>query len=436
MSSFAPTEQKHLVIGAGPVGLAMADALTKAGVPFDHIEAKADLGGNWFHGVFKNTHTISSKRSTAYADYPMPESYPDFPSGGLILGYLRAYARDRGLTDRIEMDTKVDKASPRPDGLWLVRLQSGQERIYKGLVICTGHHWDRRWPKYPGAFSGEMVHSKDYYDSEVLKDRRVLVIGGGNSAVDIVCDGARTAASCDLSLRSGYWYMPKMVAGIPTTELPIGKLPVVLQRLLLRAIIALTIGDYRKYGLQKPDHKIFDRHPAFGTEMLGYIRQGRIKPRPGIDRWDGKTVFFTDGSSGEYDLIVAATGFYNSLPFLPDGMITVKNDVVQIYGGAFPAHVRNIYIVGSAQLRGGFGPVLTPLAQLYARLIVEQQSLDQPIGRLLRSLKWPLPTTNLVDPVATRRRIRQAYALLPMLKRQDQRLKGRRRSADDAVAHG
>jgi hypothetical protein len=400
----------------------MADALQRQGLAFDHVDASHGLGGNWRHGVFCTTHIVSSKRATAFADYPMPEDYPDFPSAAQMLAYLEAYARDRGLDHRIELNKAVARARPLPDESWHVTFADGEERVYKGLVVCNGHHWDRRWPRYPGTFTGELIHSKDYKEPSQLAGRRVLVIGGGNSGCDIACEASRVGASCDLSLRSGYWFLPKIAFGRPLTDLPILWLPEFMQRWLLRAIVRVTIGDYRRYGLPWPNHRLFERHPAFGGDLLGAIRLGRIKPRPAISRYEGARVHFTDGSSAEYDLIVAATGFHNSFPFLPDGLVPVENEAPQIYGGAFPENVKNLYIVGATQPRNGFGALLTPAAALYAKLIKLQDELEHPIGHILKSLFQPLPKTPLVNPTAARRKIWRAHHLVLLIRLQGRRL--------------
>ena len=190
-----------------------------------------------------------------------------------------------------------------------------------------------------------------------------------------------------------------------------------LQRLMLRALVRIFIGDYRQYGLQKPNHKLFERHPAFGTEVLNYLRQGRIKPRPDIARFSGTKVHFTDGSVGEFDLIVAATGFNNAIPFLPKSIVRVENDIVQVYGGAFPDTVKNLYVVGWAQPRNGFGAIISPAAKLYAEMIALQDEIELPIGYVLKWRGLKVPTTHLVDPAATRRVIWIAHKVLPLLKR-------------------
>jgi len=423
MSDRSSTSERHLVIGAGPVGLAMGAALKHRGIPFDIVDAGSGVGGNWLHGVYRSAHIVSSKKATEYADYPMPADFPDFPSADQMLSYLNAFARDRGLLPECEFNKSVASVAPEDASRWTVTFADGETRTYKGVIVCNGHHWDKRYPELRGTFAGEILHSKDYRDVSQVEGKRVLVIGGGNSGVDMACDAGRFGESCDISLRSGYWYLPKTFLGRPLTDVPIWGLPIFMQRAILKTIVKLSIGDYRRYGLERPDHKLFDRHPAFGTDLLSAIRLGRVKPRPAIDHVDGNIVTFTDGSTGAYDLIIAATGFYASYPFLPEGLIEVKDNVVQVYGGAFPAGIRGLYIVGWAQARNGFGRLVTPLSDLYARIIAMQDELEFPIGTLMeQSFTQRLPTTHLVDPEKSRREIRLAHLVLPLLKLRDKRM--------------
>ncbi len=414
--------ERLLIIGAGPVGLAMADALKQAGMPYDHVDANGGIGGNWYSGVFDTTHIVSSKGTTAFADYPMPADYPDFPSAKQMREYLEAYARDRGIGEAIEFNKSVAHVAPNTDDSWTVSFEDGETRTYKGVVVCNGHHWAKRFPDIPGTFEGEYIHTKDYHNPDQLKDKRVLVIGAGNSAHDVACEAARVGATCDLSLRSGYWFFPKTAFGRPLTDVPIWWMPIFAQRLALRAIIWATIGDYRRYGLKKPNHKIFDRHPTYGTDLLNYLRLGLVHPREQIERFEGKTVHFRDGTSGEYDMVVAATGFDYKFPFLPEGLIPIDGDVVQVYGGAFPANVKNLYIVGASQPRGGFGRLVTPAAHLYARMIKMQDEIEPPLGAVLKWRRYNPPPTQFLDTESTRRQIWLSNRVLHLLKWQAKRM--------------
>ena len=106
------SRDKLLIIGAGPVGLAMADALKRGGIPYDQVDANSGIGGNWHEGVFDTTHIVSSKGTTAFADYPMPADYPDFPSAKQMLDYLESLCADRGMVDGSNSTSAFLKLDP------------------------------------------------------------------------------------------------------------------------------------------------------------------------------------------------------------------------------------------------------------------------------------------------------------------------------------
>lgn len=409
------TREKIAVIGAGPVGISMGRALKQKGIAYDQIEAEDGVGGNWRHGVYHTAHIISSRKTTEFPDFPMPSHYPDFPSAAQMLEYLNSYVEHYKLSEHIEFNTTVLHAKPVENGLWELLLSTGESRVYDGLIICNGHHWDTRWPSYEGAFEGEMVHSKDYKEPTQLKGKRVLVIGGGNSACDIAAESARTAQSAHLSLRRGYWFLPKTFYGKPTAELLTTWMPVWIQRIHLELLVKIAVGDYRKYGLMKPDHRIFDHHPTINTELLHYLKHGKIKAHPDVKRFDGRFVEFVDGKREEIDLVVCGTGFNVSIPFLEPGVVDIDGSIVKTQWGVVSPHHRQLYIYGWAQARYGFGPLLTPASDLLADLIVLQRRMNHPIGEVLGRMKQPLPKTHLLDPMAALRMVKSAKRSLWML---------------------
>ena len=411
------------LIGAGPVGLGMAKALLEHKIPYEELEADDDLGGNWYHGVYETVHIISSRKTTEYADYPMPEHYPDFPSRQQMLEYLRDYAEKFGLRKHIQLNTKVVMALPLADAKWELELATGEKRIYKGLIVCNGHHWHKRFPNYPGKFEGQWIHSKDYRSPAQLAGRRVLVIGGGNSACDIAAEAARVGKTSRLSVRRGYWFLPKTFFGIPSAEMMKPWFPVWAQRLMIALLVRITVGKYSQYGFPEPDHKIFEAHPTINSELLYYVKHGRIQARPDIARFEGKTVHFVDGQSEAFDLIVCATGYHVSFPFLPPGLVPVKGSVTKLYGGCVLAEYKNLYIIGTSQLRYGFGPVVTPGMELMARMMLAQDQMELPIGLVMKESGVRLPTTHLIDPHAALRGIQRGKRLLPLLLWKEKKLR-------------
>ena len=415
-----------LIIGAGPCGLSHAKALKDAGIAYEQVEADDEVGGNWYHGTYRTAHIISSRRTTEFTDFPMPSDYPDFPSQRQMGDYYELYTDTFNLRPKIEFKTKVTAVRPRADELWDVELANGEQRVYKGVLVCNGHHWHKRFPKYSGEFTGEYIHSKDFKSPEQLAGKRVLVIGGGNSACDVVSEAARVSEMAHLSLRRGYWMTPKTVFGKPSIESPLVHLPVPIQRLLLRVLLRVVVGKYSDYGLPKPDHKIFEKHPTISTEIFHYLKHGRIQPRPDIARFDGRTVHFTDGTRDDFDMIVAATGFYLSFPFLPEGMVPMKNEqLALLYGGCVLPEYKHFYLIGTQQVRYGIGPLLTPASKLVARMIKMQDEMELPIGLVLKESGSPLPDTHLVDPIRSLRQMKIANYTLPLLLRKERRLRKR-----------
>jgi hypothetical protein len=338
--------------------------------------------------------------------------------------YYKLYADTFGLWENIQFKTKVVMCRPLVDESWEVEMQNGEKRIYKGVLVCNGHHWHRRFPSYEGNFSGEFIHSKDYQTPEQLLNKKVLVIGGGNSACDVVSEAARVGAEAHLSLRRGYWFLPKTLFGRPSAESAALYLPVFVQRFFLKLLLKIVVGNYEDYGLPHPDHKLFEHHPTVNSELLHYLKHGKIKPHPDVERFDGKTVYFVDGTSEDFDLIVCGTGFYVSFPFLPEGLVPVKNgNLAMLYTGCVLPDYKNLYIVGTQQVRYGVGPLLTPATKLIAKMIKLQDQMKLPIGLVLKETGAKLPTSHLIDPISSLRRMKIADWTLPLLLKKERKLR-------------
>ncbi|MCB9680824.1 MAG: NAD(P)-binding domain-containing protein [Alphaproteobacteria bacterium] len=407
---------RFLVIGAGPVGLAVAKALGEAGIPYVQAEATDHVGGNWAHGVYDTAHIISSRRTTEYADWPMPADYPDFPSAAQMHAYYEAYADAHGLRAHLRFELPVVAVSPRADQRYDVTFGDGTTEVFKGVMVCNGHHWARRFPAWAEGFTGTLLHSKDYKRPAELAGRRVLVIGGGNSGCDIVSEAARVGACADWSLRRGYWFLPKTLFGTPTVELVKPWMPIALQRRILEGLIRVTVGRYEDYGLPAPDHRIFEAHPTVSTEVFHYLKHGRITPRPDVDHVDGQEVHFVDGSHATYDVVVCATGFDLAFPFLPPGTVPVDDKVAGVIAGMLLPEHRHLYVLGTSQPRYGLGPLVTPMAEVLARWVRLQDRIAPTLGSVLVALGQRPPTTHLVDPHAALQQLARARRLEPLIR--------------------
>jgi len=417
-----------LVIGAGPLGLGCAKALAEAGVAYVQAEATDHVGGNWAHGVYETAHIISSRKTTEFPDWPMPADYPDFPSRAQMEAYYNAFADEFALRDRIVFDHPVTSVRPRADDRWDVTFEGAdgapEERVFKGVLVCNGHHWDKVLPPWTADYAGEVLHSKDYKRPEQLADKRVLVLGGGNSGCDIASEAARVGAECDWSLRRGYHFQPKTILGRPSVELLNPYTPLVVQRFFAWLLRRIAIGRYADYGLPEPDHKLYEAHPTVNSEVFHYLKHGRITPRPDVVDVRDRTVVFGDGTEAQYDLVVCATGYRVSFPFLEDGLLEVVGKTAQTVGGCLLPGRRHLYIVGTSQVRYGIGPLVRPYAVLIADWIGLQDGMELPLADVLVAMGAKPPTTHLVDPHSALRQLKLATLARGRFVKKERRMRG------------
>lgn len=376
--------ERVCLIGAGYAGNGAAYALKKAGVLYDHLEATDHLGGNWAHGVYDSTHLISSKKSTAYPEFPMPEEYPTFPSRAQMLAYLTAYVDHFGLRKQLELNTEVTRVWPvdtRGMAGWNVELAGGEVRRYGSVIVANGHYWERNIPTYPGLFEGKQLHSKDYKRPADFGDGdRVLVVGGGNSASDLAVEAAQTHGISDISMRGGYWFIPKTIAGIPGSELDRVWVPAPITRLVFRSLLRASYGKYEWYGLQKPDHRLFSKDVTVNSSLMYALQHGKVKPRPEIARFDGPTIHFNDGTSDDFDTIVWATGYRTRFPMLDESMFVWENGQPLLVEHIMVPRYANIFVWGLVAPRSGAGRIISSGAAMLATAIEAQKRIDRPLS--------------------------------------------------------
>ncbi|MDX1838654.1 monooxygenase [Legionella taurinensis] len=371
------------VVGAGPSGITTAKNLLEQGLTnFQVFEKNARLGGNWVFdennqhsSVYETTHIISSKYLSQFEDFPMLPGYPEYPSHQQILTYFEKYAEHFGIGEYIAFNTTVEKIQLRQDKKWQViyRNQDGlHEREFDYLLIANGHHWDPRMPEYPGQFSGEILHAHHYKKAAPFKDKRVLVVGGGNSACDIAVEISRLSPKTCISMRRGQHIFPKFIFGKPT-DIAFNKIrwiPDWPKQLLAAGIIRILQGRYPKYKLQKPHCRPLAIHPTINSELLYFIRHGKIFPKPGIARFEGNTVHFVDGRQDEFDVIIFATGYQISFPFFDKAFLDYSQLThIPLYRKMMHATWDNLYFIGLFQPQGCIWPLADYQAKIAAKII-------------------------------------------------------------------
>ena len=371
------------VIGAGPCGITAAKNLIQQGLTnFVVFEKNSRVGGNWIYSkqdghssVYETTHLISSEHLSEYEDFPMPSGYPDYPSHSQVLHYFDKYAEHFGVNPFIQFNTNVGKVTPTAENQWHVVYQNDHgehEAIFDYVLVANGHHWDPATPEYPGEFSGELLHSHQYKNAAPFKNKKVLVVGGGNSACDIAVEISRNSPKTCISMRRGQHIFPKFILGKPTDVAfsMIRWMPSWTKQLLAAFVIRIIQGRYDKYRLNKPNCKPLEIHPTINSELLYFIRHGKIIPCQGIARFDGKTVHFVDGRQDEFDVVIFATGYKISLPFFDKQLIDFSGLTdIPLYRKMMHAEFNNLYFIGLFQPQGSIWPLADYQAQIVAKII-------------------------------------------------------------------
>ena len=382
---------KICIIGAGPSGITAIKNLQEQGLTNITVFEKNDqIGGNWVYdeqndhsSVYETTHIISSKRWSQFDDFPMPDDYADYPSHYQLLAYFNAYAAHFELNQYIRFNTQVLKVNQLDKHQWQVSYKDEQgthEAVYDYLLVANGHHWNPYLPEYPGKFDGELIHSHQYKKAASFKDKRVLVVGGGNSGCDIAVETSRVSASTYISMRRGYHIFPKFIFGKPT-EVALAKIqwiPAVLRQKFINLVVRGLQGRYPKYQLMKPDCGPLEIHPTINSELLYFIRHGKIKTSPGIERFSGDTVYFTDGKSAEFDSVIFATGYKISFPFFAqEERLNFSNATqVPLYRKMMHPDFESLYFIGLCQPQGCIWPLADYQSKIVARIITG--SLERP----------------------------------------------------------
>jgi dimethylaniline monooxygenase (N-oxide forming) len=358
------------VIGAGSSGIAVAKALHERGVPFDAFEASDRVGGNWvfdnpngMSAAYEGLHINTSRERMEYSDFPMPRTYPDYPHHTQIAAYFEAYVDHFGFRDRIRFTTPVRHARRGPDGRgWVLELGSGEVQEYDALIVANGHHWDERWPEpaFPGhdATQIHQLHAHGYRSDELLRGKDVVVVGMGNSAMDIAVESSYVARSTHLSGRRGVWVTPKYLLGRPTDQLRNDtRVPFRIRRWMFEKLLLAQVGPMERYGLPKPDHRFGEAHPTVSGRILDRIGHGAVTPRPNIARLHEREVEFTDGTRVLCDVVVYCTGYKISFPFFDEDLVSAPDNRIELFRRVFhPAHA-DLAFAGLLQPLGAIMPL-------------------------------------------------------------------------------
>ena len=389
--------KKIAVIGAGPSGITAIKNFADLGFEVTAFERCQGVGGNWrfndpsgHSSVFETTHIISSKYTSFYEDFPLPEAASDYPSHIELLDYFNNYTDHFDIRKLIKFETEVLNCNQLDDDTWEVEWKDSNTEqkhlnIFDGLVVCNGHHHKPRYPEYPGDFSGELIHSHEFKSAKPFKDKRVLVIGGGNSACDVAVETARVSASTSISWRRGYYLIPKFMYGLPVDLYALKNrwMPTFLRESYTKMMLEIFQGKNEDIGLQKPAQNLFGTHPTVNSELYYAVRHGKVTPHVEIEKYDGNTVHFKNGKTGEYDVIIACTGFKIKHDFFKKSFINYEEGKTPLLHKMIPADIKNLYFIGLFQPLGCIWPGAELQSKLAAKHLSGQWSPNKPIKELI-----------------------------------------------------
>ncbi len=398
-ASDEPAPARHCVVGAGPAGLAAVRALLAHGLEVDCFERHTGVGGIWDRvnpgtPMYESAHFISSRTLSGYVGYPMPDHFPDYPRNDQVLAYVRDFAAAFDLQRHIQFGVSVDQAAW--DGAaWVVRTSDGGVRRYRTLTCANGTQWHPNRPQLPGedSFTGEIIHSRDYHSGRQLAGKRVLVVGAGNSGVDIVCDAAAHASYAALSMRRGYHLIPKHILGMPADVFNDSgpHVPPRIAQKLFPWLIRRTVGDVTALGWPKPDHKILETHPIVNDQIIHYLRHGDVAVRRDLTRFDGSDVVFADGRREPFDLVILATGYRTVVPYLDESVFTWAGHRPQLFLRLFDARRDGLACLGFSEGDGGAYAMFDDMADLIARTAAAAERDPETYARLRSRFAGPEP---------------------------------------------
>lgn len=396
---------KICIVGAGTRGLICAKVLLQRGLAFDCFEKGSKIGGLWRFGndngmssIYRSLHINTSKRIMELSDFPFPEHMAEYPSNTEIIEYFESYAEHFGVSQHISFGTEVSAARRLEDGCWQVDVlgpDGAETRYYDALVVANGHHWDPRRVEFPGYFDGVQMHAHDYIglsEPVDLRGKKVVVVGSGNSAMDIVCElgqghrEGRGPARVILSQRSGVWITPKVLGNIPQDKAlrhPMKKPGLwehIKRRFIPKAVriglynvvcetwMRLIVGDPHRVGLKQPTDRYSQLHGTISQDLhAARLIHGDVTPRVNIRELRGREVIFEDGSIESADVIIQCTGYNISFPFLDAATISAPDNDIALWQRIFDPRFDNLMFIALVQ------PIcaMMPIAELQSNFIAD-----------------------------------------------------------------
>ena len=355
-----PYEKSIAIIGAGASGICLAKYLLEVGLEVTVFEIGTKIGGMWVYendsghsSAYKTLHINTAKNLTNYSDFKFKDTVQRFPSHWDMHEYLDEYAEHFGVKGRIRFRSEVKSVKPsfapgREEPRWEIETVDGQNWVFDTVCVATGHLTKPlHVPEFQNGFKGEYMHSHYYRTPEAFKGKRICVVGVGNSAVDIASDMCVITERCVMVARSGVMIAPKLIFGFPVTDISMRLykpwIPDRLRRKIIAFMVRLVHGDMEDYGFKPLTRRA---HPTTSATIMQDVAYSRVIVKQGIEKIDGKTVHFVDGSSEEFDVLMACTGYLIDLPFLSPDLVPIVDNNVELYKRIVPVDWPGLFLIG------------------------------------------------------------------------------------------
>jgi cation diffusion facilitator CzcD-associated flavoprotein CzcO len=371
------------IIGAGISGLAAAKQLSDRGIDFEWFEMGSSYGGNWRYdndsdrsAAYASLRIDTSKERFAFSDLPMPKSWPAYLHHTQVLEYLEKYVETFALEGRANFRHQVIRVEPAGDE-WNVTIRNLDDGVettdrYRAVIVANGHHWSPNIPETEGPFQGQIMHAQQYRTPEPFIGKDVVVVGVGNTGVDIASELSWHAESVTLSARTGAHVLPRYVLGRPLDNWSTrgsSKMPLSVQRAAYASLIFMARGRQESYGFPVPDGPLLSQHPTVNEDILRLVKDGQVDVKRGISRTTESEVVFADGTVKPADTIIYATGYRISFPFLSDEVLAVDENRVELFKRVVSPAIDGLYFVGLIQPVGALPPLAEQQARWVAQLI-------------------------------------------------------------------
>ncbi|XP_010688195.2 indole-3-pyruvate monooxygenase YUCCA2 [Beta vulgaris subsp. vulgaris] len=351
-----------VIVGAGPSGLAVAACLKERGIPRLILERAQCSGSLWKHRTYDRLRLHLPKQFCELPHLPFPQNFPTYPSKEQFISYLDSYATHfnlKPLFGRAVVRACYDTRNE----LWRVLVAGPKKEVVEyscqWLVVATGENAEAFVPEIEGIedFVGPIIHSSEYKSGTDFSNNKVLVVGCGNSGMEICLDLCNHNAYPSLVVRDSVHILPQQMLGTSTFGLSMCLLkwfPLKLVDQFLLLISRLMLGDTAQLGITRPSigpleyKSITGKTPVLDIGTLAKVKTGDIKVFPGIERLTSQGVEFADGRMENFDAIILATGFKSNVPsWLKESTMFSENDgfPVKTFPGGWKGE-NGLYAVG------------------------------------------------------------------------------------------